>query len=202
MKVLKQIQIDIASDMLKAGKLVAFPTETVFGLGVIYDNFDAYQALIAVKRRPPEKPFTLMCADVSDIEKHAYIDKYSKAIIETFMPGQLTIILKARDSLPSWAKSNDNNVGVRIPGISLIRDLINKVGKPLLVPSANKSGEKPGLCVDDVVISFDGEIDAVIEGESTSKIPSTIADMTNGVHIIREGIITKEMIDKCLKEIK
>lgn len=200
MKKLSKHQLSEAAEMLSNGGLIAFPTETVFGFGVIFDNKESYRRLIQVKRRPPEKPFTLMLSSTDDIEKYAYIDERAAKLINKYMPGQFTIILKAKENLPSYCISKEGNVGIRISGDKMVRDLIGEVGKPLLVPSANKSGEPPLTKSDDVIKIFEKEIDAVIEGESTSNIPSTIVLLNENVNVIREGVITKEEIFKTLGE--
>lgn len=199
MKILDNTQLNIAASILKEGGVIAFPTETVFGLGVIYDNKTSYDRLISVKRRPPEKPFTLMCACVDDIEKYAYVNEKAKKLIKAFMPGQFTIILKAKEGLPSWVVSKEGMVGIRVPDFKLINELISKVGKPLLVPSANKSGESPLTKDSDVIKVFDKEIDAIIKGESTSNVPSSIVMVDDDIHIIRLGLISEEEIKGVLK---
>ena len=200
MKIFAQNQIKEAAQILKEGGLIAFPTETVFGFGVIFDNKESYEKLISVKRRPPEKPFTLMLSDVEDIEKYAYVDERAKKLINKYMPGQFTIILKAKESLPSYCVSSEGNVGIRIPDYDLVRNLIRETEKPLLVPSANKSGESPLTKSDDVISIFDREIDGIIIGESTSKVPSTIVLVDKDIKVIREGLIKKEDILKTLGE--
>lgn len=201
MKILKDVQLNEAAKILKDGGLIAFPTETVFGLGVIYDNKKSYDRLVQVKRRPPEKPFTLMLSKKEDVFKYAIESAVAKKLVEAFMPGQFTVILKAKEGLPSWAVSKEGNVGIRIPDSKIIRDLIDKVDKPLLVPSANKSGEPPLTKDKDVISIFDKEIDAIIQGESISNVPSTIVVVdADNVSIIRQGKISKADIDKVLKE--
>lgn len=200
MEKLSKSQLNEAAEILSNGGLIAFPTETVFGFGVIFDNKQSYDRLIQVKRRPPEKPFTLMISSTNDIEKYAYVDERATMLIKKYMPGQFTIILKAKENLPSYCVSREGNVGIRISGDKMVRDLIGEVGKPLLVPSANKSGEPPLTKSEDVIKIFEKEIDAVIEGESTSNIPSTIVLLNENVNVIREGVITKEEIFKTLGE--
>lgn len=204
MKILKQSQIDEAATILKNGGLIAFPTETVFGLGVVYDNKKAYDWMVIVKKRPPEKPFTLMLADPEDVEKYAELNDVSRALVKAFMPGQFTMITKAKEGLPSWCVSSEGNVGIRIANYDLIRDLIRKTGKPLLVPSANKSGEPPANSVEEVKAVFEDEIEAVLEGNSTSKVPSTIVIVKDDyTDVVREGLITIDDIKKVIqKEIK
>lgn len=200
MKIFKQEEYKQASEILKNGGLIAFPTETVFGFGVIYNNEKAYNRLISVKRRPPEKPFTLMCGKVEDIEKFAVVDEKAKKLIDKFMPGQFTIIVKARNNMPKWAVARDGTLGIRVPDYPMVCDMINEVGSPLLVPSANRSGESPICKSDDVILTFNNEIDAVIIGESTSKTPSTVVFCGDEVKILREGIITLNDIKKTLEE--
>lgn len=201
MKILRQSQIDEAAEILKNGGLIAFPTETVFGLGVVYDNKDAYDLLVQVKRRPPEKPFTLMLADPEDIEKYAELNKVSRALVKAFMPGQFTMITKAKEGLSSWCISQEGNVGIRIADYPLIRELIRKTGKPLLVPSANRSGEQPANSAKEVEQIFKNEIDAVVEGSSTSKIPSTVVLVKDKyTHVFREGVVTIDEIKKVIEK--
>ena len=203
MKILKQNQLDEAAKLLQEGKVIAFPTETVYGLGVVYDNQNAYDKLCSVKRRPPEKPFTLMLADVKDVGKYADLNDVAKALVKAFMPGQFTIITKAKEGLPAWCVSESGNVGIRIADYDLIRDLIRKTGKPLLVPSANKSGEKPATTTYEVLDAFGEELAAVVEGESISNTPSTIVLVGDRYSdVFREGAVTIEEIKKVISEVK
>ncbi len=201
MKILNANQLDEAAELLRQGKVIAFPTETVYGLGVVYDSKEAYDELVKVKRRPPTKPFTLMLADREDVEKFAALNKVSKAIVNNLMPGQITMITKAQPGLPSWCVSDIGNIGVRIADYDLIRDLIRKTGKPLLVPSANKSGEQPGTTAKEVVDAFGDEIAAVIDGRTVSNLPSTIV-LVEETHteIFREGAIKIEDIKKAIQK--
>ena len=203
MKILNHEQLDIASKILKEGGLIAFPTETVFGVGVIYDNKASYDRLISVKRRPPDKPFTLMLADIEDVKKFAVLNKVSQALVDHFMPGQFTMITTAQPGLPSWCVSTIGNVGIRIADYDLIRDLIRKTGKPLLVPSANRAGEAPATTCEEVIKIFGDELPAVIEGKSISNVPSTIVLVEEKyTHVFREGAIKIEDIKKVISEEK
>ncbi len=203
MKILKQNQLDEAAKLLQEGKVIAFPTETVYGLGVVYDDQNAYDKLCTVKRRPPEKPFTLMLSDVKDVGKYADLNDVAKALVKAFMPGQFTIITKAKEGLPAWCVSESGNVGIRIADYDLIRNLIRKTGKPLLVPSANKSGEKPATTTYEVLDAFEEELAAVVEGESISNIPSTIVFVGDKYSdIFREGAVKIDEIKKVISEVK
>lgn len=193
-KLISQKQIILAVNALKNEEVIAFPTETVFGLGVVFDSEKAYQKLVNVKKRPPMQPFTLMVADKEDIDKFAFIDGDTKKIIDKFMPGPLTLILRVKDNVPPFVTLGSGFIGIRISSLPLVRNLIRKVGKPLLVPSANKHGEAPGIEDQEVLAIFNGEIPVVIEGKSTSNVPSTIIKIDGGINLIREGAISLEQI--------
>ena len=200
MEMLEKSQYKKASKILQNGGLIAFPTETVYGLGVIFDNEQSYERLINVKRRPPEKPFTLMCGSLDDIKKYAYVNELAQKLIDAFMPGQFTIILKAKENLPRWVVSREGNVGIRISDDKFVQNLIIETGKPLLVPSANRSGENPCHTSNEVKDSLGNDLDAIIIGESVSNIPSTIVFVDNSVHIIRLGEISESEIKNVIKE--
>ena len=201
MKILKANQVDEAAKLLQAGEVIAFPTETVFGLGVVYDNKEAYDRLVQVKRRPPFKPFTLMVADPEDVEKYAELNEVSRALVKHFMPGQFTMITNAKPGLPAWCLSEIGRVGVRIADYDLVRELIRKTGKPLLVPSANRAGEEPGLTAQEVADTFGDEFPAVLEGKTVSHIPSTVVMVEEKyTHVFREGAVKIEDIKKVISE--
>ena len=203
MEILKSTELDKAAELLKKGEVIAFPTETVYGLGVVYDNKEAYDKLVKVKRRPPMKPFTLMLADVEDVEKYAELNDVAKALVKNFMPGQFTMITTAKPGLPSWCISEIGRVGIRIADYDLIRELIRKTGKPLLVPSANRSGEEPGTTAQQVIEAFGDEFPAVIDGKTVSNLPSTVVMVEEQyTHVFREGAIKLEDIKKVISKEK
>ncbi len=200
MSLVKQSEVQKAIDAVKNGDIIAFPTETVYGLGVIYDDQDAYGKLVAAKRRPPLKPFTLMLDDSKEISKYAEIDFAAEKLIKKYIPGQFTLILKAKPGLPSWAISKDGNVGVRVPDDDFLRAMIKKIGKPLLVPSANRSGEEPGLTGEEVQNIFHDEVAVIIDGRSVGTVPSTVVMLENGwVHVLREGNIKETEIIETIR---
>lgn len=189
------MEIELIKKALENHGVISFPTETVMGLGVIYDDFEAYNKLNKVKNRPEDKPYTMMLGDPKSIAKYAYVDERAEKIINAFMPGSITILLNAKDNVPGYVTHNTNVIGLRVPSLDDICDMINKIGKPLLVPSANKSGEKPALNSDEVKNIFKDELDYIVEGKCVGGVPSTLLDLTkNEVRIIREGPITMNMI--------
>lgn len=196
-------EFDKAKKALEESKVIAFPTETVMGLGVFFDDEKAYHLLNTIKRRPEDKPYTMMVASIWDIDKYAYLTLRDRMIINAFMPGPLTVLLNAKDSIPNYVTHGTNVVGIRVPGIQEIRELISFVGKPLLVPSANRSGEKPCLTAEEVKKVFENEIGFVLPKDSLGEKPSTIIDLTgNDIKIVREGPIFLEEIERKIVMLK
>ena len=193
-------QFELAKSKLDNSLVVAFPTETVMGLGIYFDDYKAYQLLNKIKNRPEDKPYTLMLGDVKDIEKYAYLTQRDLLIVKEFMPGAVTLLLKAKDNVPGYVTHNTGVIGIRVPNMPLVCDFINYCGKPLLVPSANKSGEKPALTSKEVKNIFGDEVAFVFEANSLGERPSTIIDLTSEqVKILREGPVSLEDINKVLK---
>lgn len=195
-KLLKEIEE--AKNALNNHGVIAFPTETVMGLGVIYNDFEAYNRLNKVKERPEDKPYTMMLADPKDIAKYAVINEATQRVIDKFMPGSLTILVPVKNnSVPSYVTHNTDIIGIRIPTNDEAQQLLVNVGVPLLVPSANKSGKKPALTSDEVKEIFGDEIDVIVSGQAKSAQPSTIVDLTKeSPKVVRLGAILEEEIIK------
>ena len=191
-------EFEIAKSKLDQSQVIAFPTETIMGLGVYFDDHKAYELLNQIKRRPEDKPYTLMLGDIKDIEKYAFINDRDRKIINAFMPGPVTLLLNSKN-VPDYVTHNTGVIGVRVPDMPLVQKLINYLGKPLLVPSANKSGENPALTSKEVRQIFGSELGYIFEEDSLGKKPSTIIDLTKEqVKILREGPISFEDIKQAL----
>ena len=128
----------ICTDLLNC-QVVGFPTETVYGLGIIADSQKAFDALVSLKQRPITKPMTVMVKDVDEIEKYAFVNEKQKNVMQQFMPGPITIILKAKPNLPFTMTLGQSTIGFRIPNHELTLKILKQVRKPLLVTSANLS---------------------------------------------------------------
>ena len=195
MKELLEQQLEKCVSSLLKGQVVAFPTETVMGLGVIYNNRQAYDLLNQIKCRPEDKPYTMMVKDAKEISKYAFLDERIQKVIDEFMPGSLTILLKSRDNVPDYVTHKSGVIGIRIPTNEEALELLKRIKLPLLVPSANKSGEKPALNSDEVRAIFKDELGAIIDGESKGEIPSTIIDFSgNKPVLLRNGPISFEKV--------
>ena len=190
---------NILEDALKAlneHQVIAFPTETVFGLGVFYDDYQAYNLLNKVKNRHEDKPYTMMLYDINEINKYADVDKKYLPIIKKYMPGSLTILVKAKENVPNYVTHNTKIIGIRIPSNKEALELLRFVKKPLLVPSANKADQKPALCDEEVNAIFGNEISVIIPGKAIGGQASTIIDLTGEeIKLIRKGPIPLEELN-------
>ena len=182
---------------LNEHKVIAFPTETVYGLGVFFDDYEAYQKLNQIKERPEDKPYTLMTFDTYELDKYAYINPKYRRMIERFMPGPLTILVKAKDIVPDYVTHGTKIVGIRIPNNVEATCLLLTVQKPLLVPSANKSGQKPAMTSNEVRAIFGRDVWTIIPGECKGGVPSTIVDLTGDeIKLVRKGPISLEELSQ------
>lgn len=190
----------LAKQALDNHGVIAFPTETVMGLAVYYDDKKAYDKLNKIKRRPEDKPYTMMVKDVYQIDKYAYISEIAQKIINAFMPGPITLLLPAKEGLPEWVTHNSGTIGIRIPVNEIGLELLKAIDKPILVPSANRSGEKPALDSQEVYQIFQEEVDYIVPGKANLDKPSTIISLLNDeIKVVREGPIS---IDDIISDTK
>ena len=128
-KRLNQNQIEEATSILKNEGVLGFPTETVYGLGVIASSKKAFDKLVEVKQRSPEKPFTLMCCNLTQAVRYCEVDVGSIAVMKHYFPGELTVLLKARKNVPEWVNLNKPTIGIRIPNSKYVLSLIEKASE-------------------------------------------------------------------------
>ncbi|MBO4285728.1 MAG: threonylcarbamoyl-AMP synthase [Bacilli bacterium] len=186
---------------LNSHGVIAFPTETVMGLGVYFDDQIAYEKLNALKERKPNKPYTLMLYDPYVISFYAEVDQRAVKLINKFMPGPITLLLKVKGKVPRWVTHGTGVIGIRVPNNKKALDLLYNLDKPLLVPSANKADQPPCMNSKEVEAVFGDLIDYIIKGKANGGVSSTIVDLTGPeVKIVREGPLTKEDIFKALEE--
>lgn len=191
--------IDKIVDFLRRDQVIAFPTETVFGLGVRYLSKEALQQIYDLKQRETSKAVTLMVANIEDIQRYAKVDLISQKIIEAFMPGPITIILEKQPDVDDYYTAGRNTIGIRIPDDPFVLQLLKQVG-PMLVTSANMSGY-PDMCNDQEVLKiFDKKIPLIVKGESKSGKASTVVLVCNNqMEILRKGGISLEEIEEVIK---
>ena len=196
-----EADIRLAAEMIQKGGLVAFPTETVYGLGADALNAEAVGKVYAAKGRPSDNPMIVHIAQKSDMNKLTDgITPEVERLMEAFWPGPLTMVVPAKDVIPKVTTGGLATVGVRMPEDAIARALISAAGVPIAAPSANLSGKPSPTRYTHVAEDLDGRIDAIIAGDDCKAgIESTVVDMTGEVPtILRPGVITREMLREAL----
>ena len=191
--------IDEAADILKKGGLVAFPTETVYGLGANGLNSEACRKIYEAKGRPSDNPLILHIGERDQLNIIAEeVPESAQKIMDAFWPGPITIIFKKKSIVPDSVTGKFNTVAVRFPSNKIARSLINAAGVPVAAPSANISGKPSPTRASHVLFDMDGKIDMIIDGGAAHfGLESTIIDVSTGVPtILRPGAITKEMLEE------
>lgn len=186
-----------AGRILKEGGIVAFPTDTVYGLGAIYNNTDAVKKIFLAKGRDEGKPLSILISDISQVpELVKSIPEEARILMKKFWPGALTIIFRKSELVPESVSAGGDTVGIRMPADPVARSLIAAAGAPLAAPSANLSGKRSAVSFEDVMEDLDGRIDGAIDGGSCPVgISSTVLDLTGeSFRILREGTVTAKMI--------
>ena len=179
---------DRASAALVAGQIVAFPTETVYGIGANASLPKAIERLNNVKKRPSGQLYTLLLADRDDVPQHAaYVPLLARKVTDQFWPGPLTVVLPAR---------HGGTVGLRLPACEPACEIIRRAGVPIAAPSANPSGQTPATTADHVLAYFDGEIDLIIDGgPARLRESSAVIEFSGaGWKMLRSGVIDNETV--------
>ncbi len=190
-----------AADLLRSGRLVAFPTETVYGLGANAFSHDAVEAIFAAKQRPHWDPLIVHVADRAMLAAVAQTTPESLRLIDAFWPGPLTLLLPRTAAIPAEITAGRPLVGVRMPAHPVSLTLIQAAGVPIAAPSANRFGHTSPTTAAHVLADLDGRIDAVLNGGATTVgLESTVVGIGIGnagdtVTIFRPGAITSQMLE-------
>lgn len=184
--------IERAAALLKEGKIVVFPTDTLYGVGVTAFDEEAIDALYRIKDRPLEKGIPILLADGDDLRRVAReIPACAQVLLDRFWPGPLTLILPRRKDLPPNISPNEN-IAVRIPDDDVARALIRAAGGALATSSANRSGEPPARNAAAAWQALEGRVAAVVDGGHVQHgVPSTIVDCTvDPPQVLRQGALS------------
>jgi L-threonylcarbamoyladenylate synthase len=199
-----QQHIIYAAELLLEGHIVAFPTETVYGLGAVVFNAHAVQSIFAAKGRPSDNPLIVHCVSREDVERVAVnIPHLFDRLFQQFCPGPLTMLLEKHPAVPDVVTGGLPTVAVRFPAHPVAEALIRTVGVPLVAPSANRSGYPSPTCANHVVDDLQGRISAVIDGgECPIGIESTVLNILSEPPVIlRPGSVTKHDVEKICGEV-
>ncbi len=190
-----QKALEKAGQIIRNGGLVVFPTETVYGLGADGTNEKAAKSIFEAKGRPSDNPLIIHLYSVDEAEKYTYTNALYYKIAKAFMPGPITVILRAKDIIPRTVTANLDTVAVRIPVHPVAREFIKKAGVPIAAPSANLSGSPSPTCFKYAFSDMNERVDMIIDGgESEFGLESTIVkiESEDTLTLLRPGAITVE----------
>ena len=203
MKRYKQSEIEEIATILKNDGVISVPTDTVYGICARINSSKAYNNLVKVKNRPSTKSFSVLCKDLEQIESIATLDDKALKLIKAFMPGPLTLVLNKKPETFSYINNagtrETDEVAVRMIPSEFLNELIDKVGSPLFLTSANKSGMDVCRSLDEIEEECP-TLDGMVEGYVSFGEASTIVVLTlDDIKIQRQGPISEDEIMKVLK---
>ncbi|OGO83697.1 MAG: threonylcarbamoyl-AMP synthase [Clostridiales bacterium GWD2_32_19] len=187
--------------MLEQGGIVVFPTDTVYGIACNASNIESVKKLYNIKRRDYEKPMMVLVGNIGDIYKYTdVLGENTKKLIEKFWPGPLSLVLNKSKVIPYYITNGSEKVGIRCTSNRVAQLILNKCNFPVVVTSANISNYENCYNIEQIVSQFKLNVDIYIDGGPLeSNKPSTIVEIDKEeVKIIREGVIKKEEVYKCL----
>ncbi len=190
---IKEEELKNCVKIIKSGGIVIFPTDTVYGIGCNVWNEEAIKRIFEIKNRNYNKPMNVLCSDLKDIKSLTLeINQKEEEMIHKYMPGACTLIIKKKKKeVSDILRAGLDTVAVRIPDNLIAIELIRKCGFPLVATSANISGKKDGVQIEDICTEFKDKVDVIIDG-GTAKIgiPSTIVEIENNeIKIVRQGSV-------------
>ena len=198
-------ELKIVCNLIKNGELVVFPTETVYGIGANALDANAVGKIFIAKGRPSDNPLIIHLADKRNIEDIAQnITEVEQKLIDNFMPGPFTIILKRKDIVPDIVTAGLDTVAVRIPNNIIAKAIITFSGVPIAAPSANISGKPSGTNIEDIRKELEGKVSAIVDGGKTDiGLESTVVKVIDEVPVIlRPGKVTPDDIKNVIGKVK
>ncbi len=204
MKTILTLSIKKASKFIKEGEVVAFPTETVYGLGANVFNDEALKKIFIAKNRPADNPLIVHIYDINQIELLVKrITESAKLIIENFFPGPITVVLKKNEVISNLVSAGLDTIAIRMPSLDLTQKFLKECGVPIAAPSANLSGSPSPTTWKHVYNDLNGRIPCILKGPKCDVgIESTVIDCTSyKPKILRPGIISLEELRKVIPEI-
>jgi L-threonylcarbamoyladenylate synthase len=181
---------------LEEGKLVVFPTETLYGLGGDPDSRSAVERIYNLKQKPRDDPLSIAVGSWEDVEKIAEVGRLARALYDEFLPGPLTLLIRKREPASYRLVSRSDTIGIRMPMQPLVTEIVDEFG-PITATSANIYGGENPTSVNGAMDQLGSEVDYYIDGGKTPLgVPSTIVDLSQDeIRVLREGAIPKERIE-------
>jgi len=176
-------------EILKNGGVIAYPTDTTYGIGCSILNRKALERIYRIKQRERNKPVSFICSDLSEITRYAQVSNYAFKTMKRFLPGPYTFVLEASRTVPDLLLTRQKTVGIRVPDNAICCAIVRELGHPIVTTSANLSGEEPlgdPFLVDE---ELGNQLDLVVDGGLLSAAVSSVVSLVGDVpHVIRQGI--------------
>lgn len=194
----KENFLSAAIKALERGEVIVYPTDTLYAMGADIYNDDAVKKVFMIKNRPFGHPFSVAVSSLKDIDKISYIDKSVERVVEQFLPGSLTLLLKKKSSVSKIVTGGLDTIAIRMPNNEIALNLLSRFG-PLTATSANIHGKKTSCVINDLTMQFRSKVSVYLDGGRLDAPPSTIVDLTSKKPIIvRQGAIRIEEILKVI----
>ena len=175
-------------ERLKQGGLIAYPTDTTYGIGCNIFNRRGVKNIYKIKQRDARKPFSFICADLSDAANYAHVSNFAFKIMKRHLPGPYTFVLDATRVVPDSMTTRQKTVGIRIPDDEIALSIVRELGHPLITTSANVTGESPLHDPAEIEETMGRMLDLVIDGGIRFGDPSTIISLIDDrIEVLREG---------------
>lgn len=176
-------------DILERGGVIAYPTDTTYGIGCSIMNKKGIERIYSIKQREKKKPFSFICSDLSDIARYAKVSNYQYKIMKRLLPGAYTFVLPASSTVPDLLVTKQKTVGIRIPDNLICLAIVRQLGHPIITTSANRSGEEP---IGDPVFvdrELGKQLDIVVDGGTLSAAVSSVVSLIDDVpEVLRRGM--------------
>ena len=200
-KVFNKTDVQILASFLMNDEIVCLPTETVYGVCVKASSKLAFDKMVDAKNRPSNKAFPLAVASLSDVKRYASITPLQEKVIKHFLNESLTVVVKKRSDVPGYVTANQETIALRLLDDEFIKSLIKELKEPILLTSANLSGETPIESIEEGIRVFP-TVKAFVDGDLIKNgVPSTIVSLVDDeIRILRQGKITLEEIRKVMEE--
>ncbi|MBU4263627.1 MAG: threonylcarbamoyl-AMP synthase [Proteobacteria bacterium] len=184
----QQRLIDQVVDSLRQGAVIAYPTDTMYGIGCDIFNQKAVKRIYQIKRRDKSKPFSFICSSLKDVSQYCFLSNSAYRLMKKCLPGPYTFVLPAMKIVPKIMMSKQKTVGIRVPENKICQQIVNSLGNPILTTSANLEEDIYLSEAFDVEESLGSQIDIIIDGEPITPAPSSVISLIGEeVLIIRAG---------------
>lgn len=176
-------------EILEQGGVIAYPTDTTYGIGCSILNKRGIERIHAIKQRDRKKPFSFICSDLSDIARYAKVSNYQYKVMKRLLPGPYTFVLPASGLVPGLLVTKQKTVGIRIPDNKICLSIVDRLGHPIITTSANRSGEEPIGDPAEVERELGKQLDIVVAGGVLSASVSSVISLIDDIPVVlRKGV--------------